>query len=235
MLEKIFEMIRQRWRAKWIAQFVNDHRRLVRFFEQTLRDAGVSIDPSGIDRPNPAARNRGDVEAPIVAAGREQLHRVAGPDLEKVRQSITDNHAGGVVAKIVEEAIDNLFGEIGCAQMRSCINPVKIGGGCFKSGARADCAAKHRRTGSHVRKLPAYSHDLAHVVDPFEIISARGGGAGIFRRDHHSLIARLKSRPQNKRAIAPDRRVDEELREALRLRLGANEDSNTEDDANQAQ
>src|SRR6202011_6300884 len=104
VLEESFEVAGQRRRAVGIAQFINDHRRFVRFFEETLGNSRVSVNAAGIDRAHATARNGGDIEARIIAARREQLNGVAWIDLEQSGQSISNNHAGRVVAKIVKLA-----------------------------------------------------------------------------------------------------------------------------------
>ena len=77
VLKKVFEVVGQSRRAIRIAQFVNDHRRGVRLAQKCLRDASVTINAHGIDRADTAARDRCDGETAILAARREQLHRVA--------------------------------------------------------------------------------------------------------------------------------------------------------------
>ncbi len=117
MLKKIFKVTGERGRAVRIAQFINDHRRFVRFFEQPLRDPRVRINATGIDSTHATARDGGDVESPVFATGREQLDGVARFDFEEIGQSVADNHTGRVVPKIVEVAVYDLFGQIGRAQM----------------------------------------------------------------------------------------------------------------------
>ena len=144
------------------------------FFEQSLGNSRMCVNAAGIDRAHATARNGGDIEAPIFPARREQLNGVAWLDLEQVGQSISNNHAGRVVAKIIESAIDDLLRQIGRTEMRCRIDAEKLGRGCFEPGPRANRAAKHRRACNHVGKLPADPHDFAHVRDSFEIISVRG-------------------------------------------------------------
>src|SRR5207244_9212613 len=104
MLKKIFKMARQRRRAVRVAQFVNDHRRFVRFLEQALSDARMRVNAAGIDRAHATSRDGSDVESPILAPGREQLNGIARPDLEHIGESVADNHAGRAVPKDVERA-----------------------------------------------------------------------------------------------------------------------------------
>ena len=77
----------------------------------------MRVNAAGIDGADSAPRDGRDVEAPIFPAGREHLNRVARPDLEEIGQSISNNHAGRVVPKIVEPSADDLFGQISSAQM----------------------------------------------------------------------------------------------------------------------
>ena len=133
----------------------------------------MRINPAGVDGADAAPRDRRDIETPIFAAGREQLDGVADTNLELVRQTISNNHARGVVAEIVKLSIDNLFGEIGRAQVRRRIDSEKIGRGCFESGARTDRAAEYGRAGDDVGKLPADPHDFTDIADPVEIIPVR--------------------------------------------------------------
>ena len=162
----------------------------------------MRVNAAGIDGAHATARDGSDVEAPIFAAGREQLNGIARPDLEYIGESVADNHAGRVVPKVVERAIDNLLGQIRRAQMRGRINSKKIGRGRFESRACANCSVKHGRAGDNIGKLPADSHEFADVRDSFEIISVRRRVARRPGRDDHSFITRLKSRTQNQRAVA---------------------------------
>ena len=58
---------------------------------------------------------------------------------------------------------------------------------------------------------------------------------GVLRGDHERLVTRPKTGPDDERAIAADVGLDEIAGEALRLRLRADEDCDTENDAAQAQ
>src|SRR5262249_46070307 len=122
------------------------------------------------------------------------------------------------------------FSEIGRAQMGRRIDSKKLRGGGFKICARAEVAAEHGRARDHIRKLAADAHDFAHVVDANEIIPAVGKGVHIVRRNNQSFRTVLKSRTQDQSAITADRRVNKELREALRLRLRTNENPDSEND-----
>src|SRR5439155_18995659 len=105
--------------------------------EQALSDARMRVNAAGIDGAHATARDGSDVESPILAPGREQLNGIARPDLEHIGESVADNHAGRVVPKVVERAVDDLLCQIRRAQMRGRINSKKIGRGRFESRACA--------------------------------------------------------------------------------------------------
>ena len=82
MLKKSFEPLRQRWRPIWITEFVDDHRSARGLLQQSLRYPRVRINPSRIDRANACARDARNIEPPVLAIGREQLHGVAYTSLK---------------------------------------------------------------------------------------------------------------------------------------------------------
>src|SRR5947208_4155304 len=87
MLEQSFEMTGQSWCAVWIAQFINNHRRAKRPLQEGLCDAGVGINPGGINRSDARARDRRNGEPPVLTAGRKQLHGVAEAGLKDLGQT----------------------------------------------------------------------------------------------------------------------------------------------------
>ena len=115
--------------------------------------------------------------------------------------------------------------------MQSRVDAEEIDGRVLKSRARAERAAQDRRAGRDVGELPADPHDLARVCDAFEI-AAMGcfPRARIFWRNGQPGAEWLKARAENERSVAPQGGIDEVLREALRLRLSANEDGDAEHD-----
>ena len=105
--------------------------------QKALRDLRVAIDAGGIDRTDPAAGDGGDGEAPILAARRKQLHRVAHFDPERLGQPRTNNHRTWIVAKIIKLPGDDLPADVGRAQMKRRIDPEEIDRRGLKLGPRA--------------------------------------------------------------------------------------------------
>ena len=172
MLEQSFEMTGQSWCAVWIAQFINNHRRAKRPLQEGLCDAGVGINPGGINRSDARARDRRNGEPPVLTAGRKQLHGVAEAGLKDLRQTRTNDNRAGVVSKIVKAALDQLMEKIGRLRMKSGFDSIKIDSRIFKPGACAQCSAQDRRTRNDIGELPAYPHDFICVSDPLEIRAA---------------------------------------------------------------
>jgi hypothetical protein len=81
--------------------------------------------------------------------------------------------------------------------------------------------------------LPAHSHDFVGIGDAFKVNTAASVSIGVFCRNHERLVAWPKTGPNDKRAVTPDVRLDEITGEALRLRLRAIEDCDTENDTAQ--
>src|SRR2546428_3405750 len=63
----------------------------------------------------------------------------------------------------------------------------------------------------------------------------RSAGVCAFRRHQQWLVTRVKAAANEERSVAANRRVDEELGEALGLRLRANENCHTKYDADEAE
>ena len=114
--------------------------------------------------------------------------------------------------------------------MQRWIDPVEINSGVLESGPGANRAAKHGRTRNNVGKLPAHSHDFVRVVDSFKIIARRT----LRRNDQYSIVG-TKAPGKDERSVGSNGRVDEILGEALRLRLGANEDRDAKHDADETE
>jgi hypothetical protein len=114
--------------------------------------------------------------------------------------------------------------------MQLWIDAIEIDRGVLESGAGADRAAKHGRTRNNFGKLPAHSHDFVRVVDSFKIIARR-----TLRRDEQCSVVGTKAPPKDERSVGSNCRVDEILGEALRLRLGANEDRDAKHDADETE
>lgn len=119
--------------------------------------------------------------------------------------------------------------------MRCWVDPVEVHYGRLESGTGADPTADCRRACHDVRKLPAYSHDVVHIIDPFRIRMVRYHAVPGFGGPKQAVITGPEALPQDKRAVAADGRVDKELGEPLRLGLGANENGDSENDANQTE
>jgi hypothetical protein len=83
--------------------------------------------------------------------------------------------------------------------------------------------------------LPAHPHDFVGIGDAFKVDAAASASLGVFCCDHERFVAWPKTGPNDKRAVAPDVGLDEITGEALRLRLRANEDCDTENDTAQTQ
>ena len=235
MLEEFFETFGQSGRTIRIAQFVNDHRRAGRLLQKGLRDPGMCINPGGINRSDPRARNCGNSETPVLPIWREQLHRVADASLKHFCQTRTDNDRARIVSKVVEVAVNQLVEKIRRLRMQSRIDAVKIDSRIFKSRASADCSTQNRRTRNHIGELSAYPHDFVRVGDAFKIQAAPHRSVRTFRRNHQRLVARTETRSDNQRAVAADGRINEVAREALGLRLRADKNRHTENDAAEAQ
>ena len=198
----------------------------------------MRINAAGIDHADAAPRDGRHGKAPIFAAGRKQLNRVACADFERIRQPRTDDDGVRVVAKFIERPRDDLLREIGGLEVVGGIDAEEIDSCILETGARTEGAAQDRRAGGHVRELPADPHDLGRVRNAAEVVAAgQAGGVapGSFRRHHQSGGAGLETRVQHERAVTPERRVDKIFREALRLRLRANENGHAENNAAQAQ
>ncbi len=114
--------------------------------------------------------------------------------------------------------------------MQLWIDPVEIDRGVLESGTAADRAAKHGRTRNNFGELPAHSHDFVRVVDSFKIIPRR-----TLRRDEQYSVVGTKAPVKDERSVGSNGRVDEILSEALRLRLGANEDCDAKHDADETE
>ena len=78
--------------------------------------------------------------------------------------------------------------------------------------------------------MPAHPHDFVGIGDAFKIETAAGTPLGVLRGDHERLVTRAKTGPDDERAVAPDVGLNEIAGQALRLRLRADEDCDTEND-----
>ena len=137
VLKKCFEMRRQSRCAIGITQFINDHRRGVRFAQKRLRDTGVTIDAHRVNRADAAARYSRNIETAILTAGGEQLHAFASRNIQCVGQTRSDNHGVRSITKIIQTAFHKLMREIGCLEMKRRVDPEKIDRCIFKTGASA--------------------------------------------------------------------------------------------------
>ena len=77
VLKERFEALRQSRRARGIAQLVDDHGGRKGSAQKRLRDPGVRVNAGGIDGADAAPGERRNGKAPVFAAGREQLNRIA--------------------------------------------------------------------------------------------------------------------------------------------------------------
>src|SRR5437870_6222278 len=144
MLKELFEMTGEGRCAVGVTQLVDNHRCAKGSLQQGLCNPCVRVNPRGINRPDPGARNRRYSETPVLAVGRKQLHRVAYADLKQLGQPGTDDDRGGGIPEIIEIALNQLLEKIGGLRMESGINPVKINCRIFKSRTRTDRAAQNR-------------------------------------------------------------------------------------------
>ena len=127
-------------------QFVNDHGGCVRFSQENLGKTCVAIDSGQIDGANATARERRNVEASVLTAGRKQLNGVADFHVQQSGQTGSNDNGVRLVSEIIQTAIDNLMSEIGRLKMECRLNAVKIDGRILKARARAQRPAKNRRT-----------------------------------------------------------------------------------------
>src|SRR4051812_43153119 len=125
--------------------------------------------------------------------------------------------------------------EIGRLHVQFRIDSVQVGRRVGKPCSRAQRSAKDWRTCDYVRELPAHPHDLADVVDPFEILAMADVRLHIFRRHKQSGLARLESGTQDERTVAAEIGIDEEFREPLGLRLGTDKKRYAKHDATETE
>jgi len=235
VLEKRFETVGQYWRTIPVPQFIDDHARSRWLLQQCLCNLGVRVNTGRIDRTDPCACDRCNIESPELAIGRQQLHRVAHASLKELCQARADNDRAGVIPKIIKAAVNQLMLDIGGSCVEGGIDTVKVDCRVLKTRASAYSSAQNRRTGNHVGELSAHPHDFVGVSDPFKIKTAVSGRLGVLRGDHEWLISWAKTRSDDERAIAADVGLDEIAGEALRLCLRADEYCDAENDAAQTQ
>lgn len=125
--------------------------------------------------------------------------------------------------------------DIGSLCVEGGVDAVEIDGRVLKSSASAYGSAQNRRTGNDIGELPAHPHDFVGVGDAFKIETAFRIRLGVLRGDHERLIAWTKTGPDDERAIAADVGLNEITGQALRLRLRADENCDTENDTAQTQ
>src|SRR6266700_4320214 len=144
VLEKRFEPAGQHRRTIPIAQLIDDHGRSRGLLQQRLCNFCMRVNTGRIDRANPCACDRRNIESPVLAVGGEQLHRVAHTSLKKLCQARTDNDSAGVISKVVKPAVNQLAQNIGSSCVEGGIDAVKIDSRVLKSRAGAYVSAQNR-------------------------------------------------------------------------------------------
>ena len=105
------------------------------------------------------------------------MDRVAGADLERVRQARTDDDRVRIVAKIVEAPGDKLLGKIGGLEMESGLDAEKVGGGVFETRARAQRPTQDGRAGATSANWRLMRMISRALVIPLEVMAARRGAS----------------------------------------------------------
>src|SRR6266853_854581 len=93
---------------------------------------------------NPGASDGRNIESPVLAVGREQLHGVADACLKQLGQARTDNDRAGVISKIIKFAVNQLVENVSRLRVQSRIDAVQLDRSVLKSRASAYCSAKDR-------------------------------------------------------------------------------------------
>ena len=187
---------------------------------------------TGIERViDGAAGDGGDVESPILAARRKQLHRIAGRDPERFGKARTQDDGTWVVSKILKISVDDLAADIGRAEMKRRIDPEEVDRRVLEVGPGREGPAQDGRTGYDIGETPADAHDLGSVRNPLEVAPARGFDFRILGRDEEVVVARTELRLEHDGAVAAEGGIDEAFREPLGLGLGGDENSDSKNDA----